>query len=208
MVIGDVLGNGRMGPACDDDPHAWLRILGQQGGDAVGVATSVLVEPVDHEDQALATARAVVGGLPEHAQQMCLDGRAADLRQRLPEQVGELLDDHGEESSPVVLVGEAGGDEERHHPHAGGRVQDEGRQQRGLAGPCGGLPPLVRRRDGRGGAEARQFRQLTAAVVQGRRGDAPDLVLVVRLGRAPATEVHAADVVVGVPRHGVQCVSW
>ena len=149
------------------------------GGDA-----TVLIQPVHHQDQPLTLCAAGLGGLLQHPQQVSVPGGSRQRRQFLFQQLGQLLQHDLGEGLPGVLGTQPGGDEKRHHPHPGRRVQHERRHQRRLTRPRRRLPPHIRAPAGLGTVR-RQLPQLRLTADQLRRRDTSYLLAVCRPYRQP-----------------------
>ncbi|MEV0304289.1 hypothetical protein [Streptomyces prasinus] len=178
--VGDVAGDGRVGPARDDDAQPVWQVAGQQGSDAVAGAgrghASVLVQPIDQEYEVASGGPRLGGGLLKAV----LEPSVAGAVQVGVAQVGLQLGlEGGEEGRAVGAAGHAGGDEEPQHVHPVRWVEVKPSHQDGFSGPSGSQPPpvaAVRRRGGnREPRHGLQFRltPLERGCLQG-----PDLQLV------------------------------
>ena len=189
VPAGYIVGDRRVRPSGHHDPHPGRRVMRQQRGDAARVRpggdAAVLIQPVHHQDQPLTLRGAGLGGLLQHPEQVGVPGASRQHRgQVLSQQLGQLLQHDLGESLPGVLGAQPGGDEERHHPHPGWRVQHERRHQRRLPRPRRRLPPHIRA-TARLGAVRRQLPQLRLAADQLRRRDPFHLLAVRRPHRRP-----------------------
>ena len=188
VPAGYVVRDRGVGPPGHHDPHPGRRVMRQQRGDAVRVRpggdAAVLIQPVHDQDQPLTLRGAGLGGLLQHPEQVGVPGGGRQRRQVLSQQLGQLLQHDLGEGLPGVLGAQPGGDEERHHPHPGRRVQHERRHQRRLTRPRRCPPPHIRAPAGLG-AVRRQLPQLRLAADQFRRRDPFHLLAVRRPHRRP-----------------------